>query len=168
MYKKRRVYDGKNISVNIHDIIIEGKRVKREIIDQPGAAAILALDGNNVILIKQNRFPHGYILEIPGGKLEKDEDPKDCAFRELQEETGYKAKRMKHIITIDPNVGYSTLFIHCYVATGLEKVNKIKPIDDEFITVVKMDLQKLLKMIKVGKIRDAKTICAALTYATKI
>ena len=51
--------------------------------------------------------------------------------------------------------------------THKEMINKIKSIDDEFITVVKMDLQKLLKMIKVGKIRDAKTICAALTYATK-
>ena len=130
MYKKKRVYKGKNISVDIHDTIIEGKRIKREIIDQSGAAAVLAFDDNKVVLIRQNRFPHGYVLEIPGGKLEKGEDPKKCAIRELQEETGYKAKTLKHIITIDPNVGYSTLFIHCYVATDLEKINKTKSIDD--------------------------------------
>ena len=64
-------------------------------IEHRGAAAMLAFDEDNkVILVKQHRFPHGFVLEIPAGTLEKGEEPLNCAFRELEEETGYRAKKM--------------------------------------------------------------------------
>ena len=162
------MYDGNAFNVNIHNLKIEGKKVKREIIDQTGAAVILAFDGNDVILIKQNHFPQGKLLEIPGGKIEKGENPKQCAVREFEEETGYQAKKVKHLLTMDPNVGYSTLSIHCFVASEVKKIKKLKPNNEnEFIEVIKMNFKKLLKMIKTGKIIDAKTICAALVYESK-
>ena len=69
---------------------------------------------------------------------------------------------------MDPNIGYSTLSIHCFVASEVKKIKKLKPNNEnEFIEVIKMNFQKLLKMIKTGKIIDAKTICAALVYESK-
>ena len=165
--RKKRVYDGITIGIDVYDLTIEGRKVKREIVKHPGAAAILAFDEKDrIILVRQHRFPHGYILEIPAGTLEKGESAKHCAIREIQEETGYKAKAMKHLITYYPSVGYNTEAIHCFVASGLTRV-KTKLDTDEFITVKKMELSKLLKLIKSGKIIDSKTICAVMIYAAK-
>ena len=162
------MYNGNAFNVNIHNLKIGGKRVKREIIEQFSAGVILAFDGNEVILIKQNHFPQGKLLEIPGGKIEKGENPKQCAIREFEEETGYQAKNVKHLLTLDPNIGYSTLSIHCFVASKVKKIKKLKPNNEnEFIEVIRMNFKKLLKMIKNGKIIDAKTICAALVYESK-
>ena len=162
------MYDGNAFNVNIHNLKIEGKKVKREIIEQFNAGVILAFDGNDVILIKQNHFPLGKLLEIPAGKIKNGEGPKQCASREFEEETGYQAKKVKHLLTMDPNVGYSTLSIHCFVASEVKKIKKLKPNNEnEFIEVIKMNFKKLLKMIKTGKIIDAKTICAALVYESK-
>ncbi len=150
--RKKRVYDGIVIGIDVYDLTVEGRKVKREIIKHPGAAAMLAFDEKNrIILVRQHRYPHGYVLEIPAGTLEKGESPKACALREIQEETGYRAKRMTHLVTYYPSIGYNTEAIHCFVASGLTQVEK-KLDTDEFITVKKIELPKLLKMIKAGKI----------------
>ena len=74
--KKKKIYDGKIIGLDVYNLTIEKRKVRREIIQHPGAAAILAFDeSGKVILVKQHRFPHGYILEIPAGTLEKREKP---------------------------------------------------------------------------------------------
>ena len=165
--RKTTIYVGKNVRLDECSLTIEGRKVRREIIDHPGVAAILAFDEKDrIILVRQHRFPRGYILEIPAGTLEKGESPKRCALREIQEETGYKAKGMTHLITYYPSVGYNTEAIHCFVASGLTRV-KTKLDTDEFITVKKMELPKLIKLIKSGKIIDSKTICAVMVYAAK-
>ena len=165
--RKTTIYVGKNVRLDECSLTIEGRKVRREIIDHPGVAAILAFDEKDkIILVRQHRFPLGYILEIPAGTLEKGESPKRCALREIQEETGYKAKGMTHLITYYPSVGYNTEAIHCFVASGLTRV-KTKLDTDEFITVKKMELSKLIKLIKSGKIIDSKTICAVMVYAAK-
>lgn len=164
--KKRKIYDGKILGLSVYDLKIDGRKVRREMIEHRGAAAMLAFDEDGkIILVKQHRFPHGYVLEIPAGTLEKGEDVKVCAFRELQEETGYKAKKMHHLITYYPSIGYNTEAIHCFVASDLKKVSNLKLDEDEILSVVKMDFKKLLNLIKRGKIQDSKTICAAMTYA---
>ena len=163
---KKKVYDGKNISVNIHNVSFRKKKFKREIIEQKSASAVLAFYGKgNVLLVKQHRFPHGFVFEIPAGTLDKNEKPRVGAIREFIEETGYKPKKLKHLINYYPIIGYNTQKIHCYVAQDIEKVSEMKLEYDEFLTLVKMDFKKLLKMIMSGKIVDSKTICAALTYA---
>ena len=163
--KKKKVYDGKNISVSVFDISVENRKFQREIIEQKSASAVLAFEGTKVILVKQHRFPCGYVLEIPAGTLNKNENPRACAIRELIEETGYKPKKLKRLIDYYPNVGYNTQFIHCYVAQEIEKISEIKLERDEFFIPVKIEFKKLLNMIVSGKIIDSKTICAALTYA---
>lgn len=95
-----RIYTGKVISLKVDTVEIENKGYqKREIVEHPGAVAIVALtDDNKVVLIKQFRKPIEQVIwEIPAGKLEMGENPKDCAIRELKEETGYSAKNIKLI-----------------------------------------------------------------------
>ena len=166
--KKKKIYEGKILGLSVYEGKIEGRKVKREMIEHRGAAAIIAFDEKNkMILVKQYRFPQGYVLEIPAGTLEKKEKPERCAFRELEEETGYRAKKMTPLITYYPSIGYNTEAIHCFVASKLEKITDLKLDDDEILSVVKMDIKKILRMIKSGKIQDSKTICAVLTYAAK-
>jgi len=79
--KKKKIYEGKILGLSVYEGKIEGRKVKREMIEHRGAAAMLAFDEKNkVILVKQHRFPHGYVLEIPAGTLEKREAPIKCAF----------------------------------------------------------------------------------------
>ena len=166
--KKKKIYEGKILGLSVYDGTIEGRKVKREMIEHRGAAAMLAFDEDKkVILVKQHRFPHGYVLEIPAGTLEKGEEPIKCAFRELEEETGYRAKKMTPLLSFYPSIGYNSEIIHCYVASGLKKIVDLKLDDDEILSVEKVDLGKLMRMIKTGKIQDAKTICAVMTFAAK-
>ena len=165
--RKTTIYDGKYVRLDIYNLTIKGIKTRREIVEHPASAAILAFDEKGkIILVRQHRFPRGYVLEIPAGTLDKGESPKRCALREIQEETGYKAKRMTHLITYYPSVGYNTEAIHCFVASGLTS-GKMNLDTDEAITVKKMDLSRLIKMIKSGKIIDSKTICAVMVYAAK-
>ena len=166
--KKKKIYEGKILGLSVYDGTIEGRKVKREMIEHRGAAAMLAFDENKkVILVKQHRFPHGYVLEIPAGTLEKGEEPIKCAFRELEEETGYRAKKMTHLLSFYPSIGYNSEIIHCYVASGLKKIADLKLDEDEIFSVEKVELGKLMTMIKTGKIQDAKTICTVMTFAAK-
>lgn len=169
--KKKNIYDGHIINVRVYEGLLPGhkKKTRREIVEHRGAAAILAFapDGK-VILVKQDRFPRGSTLEIPAGTLEAGEEPLACAKRELEEETGYVAKKMSHIVSFYPSIGYSTEIIHCYVATKTVLAQNGQNLDeDEYITVQKMSWKKLLSMVKTGKIQDSKTICAVLSFAAK-
>jgi len=166
--RKTKIFEGKVLSLSLYDGIIEKRKVRREIIEHRGASAILAIENGKIILVKQHRFPHGYVLEIPAGTMDKGEkDPKKCAFRELKEETGYEAKKMTSLIKYYPSIGYNTELIHCYVATGLKKSSDSKLDDDEILSVVKIDFKKVQRMILSGKITDSKTICAVLAYTIK-
>ena len=152
--KKKKIYEGKIIGLNLYDLTIEKRKVKREIIEHPGAAAMLAFDEKGkIILVKQHRFGHGYILEIPAGTLEKREKPIDTAYREIVEETGYEAKKMTKLISFFPSVGYNTEEIHIFVASGLKKKFELDLDNDEFISVVKMDVKKLIGMIRQEKLQ---------------
>lgn len=164
---KKKIYEGKVLSLSIYTIPINKRKVAREVVEHRGAAAVLAIDKGKILFVKQHRFPHGYVLEIPAGTLEKGEKPRKCAFRELKEETGYEAKSMTSLIKYYPSIGYNTELIHCFVASGLKKSSKLKLDVDEIISVVKINFKKALRMILSGKIVDSKTICAVLTYAMK-
>jgi len=74
---------------------------------------------------------------------------------------------MTPLITYYPSIGYNTEIIHCFVASGLKKIADLNLDEDEILSVVKMDLKKVIRMIKTGKIQDSKTICAVMTYAAK-
>ncbi|MDE1828886.1 MAG: NUDIX hydrolase [Thaumarchaeota archaeon] len=164
---RKKIFQGRVLSLNVYKISIKGRKVTREVIEHPGAAAMLAMEKGKVLLVKQHRFPHGFVLEIPAGTLKKGESTRKCAFRELKEETGYEAKKMTPLVKYYPSIGYNTEIIHCFVASGIKKVSGLELDDDEIISVVKIDFKKVLRMVLSGKITDSKTICAILTYAMK-
>lgn len=164
---RKNIFEGKIFSLSLYTLSVNKRKVTREVIEHQGAAAILAIENDKVLLVKQHRFPHGFVLEIPAGTLSVGETPQHCAFREFKEETGHVAKKMIPLVKYYPSIGYNTEVIHCFVASGIKKVSNLKLDEDEIISVVKIGFKKLVKMIMTGKIVDSKTICAALTYAMK-
>lgn len=165
---RKNVFKGRVLSLSLYTVSVNKRKVTREVIEHPGATAILAIEKGKVLLVRQHRFPHGYVLEIPAGTLEKGEKPLGCAHRELREETGHTAKKMVPLIKYYPSIGYNTEIIHCYLASGLKEAGDLQLDHDEIMSVVKVDFDKVVRMILSGKITDSKTICAVLAYQTKL
>jgi ADP-ribose pyrophosphatase len=165
--KKTKKYKGKNINIALYETKLNGTRISQEIVEQRNVVAVLAIDDDEVILVNEFRYPVGYVLEIPAGTVDKGETPLKCAKRELLEETGYKAKKIEHLIRFFPKLGYNTQIIDCYVATELTKISEPNLDEDELITVKKIKFRKLLNMINNGKIYGSYTICAVMIYAAR-
>ena len=140
-----------------------GNTSYREIVHHNGGAGVVAMTENQEIyMVRQFRYAFSQeLLEIPAGKLEQGENPKEAALRELQEECGLKADKVVDLGPIYPTVGYDTEVIHTYLATGLEEV-EICPDEDEFITMEKWPLCTLVDKIMAGELRDGKTVSALL------
>jgi ADP-ribose pyrophosphatase len=156
------VFNGKLLKLHIDTVRLpNGRETTKEIIEHPGAVAIIPILGNGkVLVVKQYRTAaRRRMMEIPAGTLEADEAPLACAKRELIEETGYAAGRFTRLFSCYLAPGYSSEIIHFFLASQLVKT-KARPTEDEFITVRAMDLDEALKAIERGKIIDAKTISA--------
>ncbi|HJG97374.1 MAG TPA: NUDIX hydrolase [Romboutsia timonensis] len=159
-----RIYTGKVISLKVDTVEIENKGYqKREIVEHQGAVAIVALtDDDKVVLIKQFRKPIEQVIwEIPAGKLEIGETPKECAIRELKEETGYSAKNIKLIHKFFTSSGFSNQKIYIFLATGLTK-GEHKFDEDEIIEKYEIDINEARNMIIKNEIEDAKTAIGIL------
>jgi ADP-ribose pyrophosphatase len=133
------------------------------VLRHPGAVAVVPfLDEDTVILIYQYRHTMGdYIWEIPAGTLNADEDPLDCAGRELLEETGFRAQEIRPIGEIFTAPGYSDERLHLFLAGDLlQDVQNTEP--DEVIHVRRVPFSRALAMIDSGEIRDAKTIAGLM------
>lgn len=162
--KSECVYDGKIMTVCRDEVeISNGRKSFREIVHHSGGVVILALkDTNTALLVKQFRYPFKEtILELPAGKLEKNEDPDLAAKRELEEETGYRAMFWKSLGYIYTSPGYSDEKLYLYLAKDLEFVGE-HPDEGEIIKALEIDLSELKQKIKTGEINDAKTVCAVM------
>lgn len=139
----------------------DGTQAVREYLTHPGAVAILAiLDDGRVLMERQYRYPIAKAcIEIPAGKLEHGEDRLLCAKRELEEETGYSAKRWSFIRRIHPVISYSTEFIDLYLAEDLVS-GKSHLDDEEFLDIFAAPLEQLLEWVEQGEITDVKTTIA--------
>ena len=160
----KTIYDGKILSLKVDTVLLpNGKETTREVVVHPGAVTIAAVtDNQEVIMIKQFRYPAGKILwELPAGKIDAGEDPKDCALRELAEETGFGARETKHISTFYTTPGFSDEIMHVFWAGNLYPDKKI-PDDDEFIDIHKIPLKKAVEMVVSGEITDGKSIAGIL------
>lgn len=164
--KSEKIYEGKVISLKIDTVELPDKKYcKREIVEHPGAAGIVLVnEKNNLVLIKQYRKAiEDYLLEIPAGKIEHKEKPYATAIRELQEETGYTATSLTNLITFYTSPGFANEVIHIFVANEVVK-GEATPDLGEYIEIVEMPLEEALQMIKLGEIKDAKTITGILAY----
>ena len=162
----KNVYDGKIFSVRIEKSRLpSGDVVSKEIVVFPKCVAIIALPSKNkVVLVEEFRYPAGQVLlEIPAGKVRANEKPAQAAQRELEEETGYKASKIEEILRFYMSPGYSTEFMHLFLATNLKHVGQ-RLEKGELIKVKIVDLDEIAEMITNGRIVDAKTIIGIQTY----
>jgi len=141
----------------------------REIVVHPGSVVVLpVLPDGRIVLIRQYRHAAGqYLWELVAGHKEPDEDPIEGAHRELQEETGYTAKRIKKLFEIFPSPGLLGERMDIFLAEGLTK-GQARPEDDERITHKIVTLREAKQWIRSGKIRDSKTIAGVLYYSAFI
>ena len=139
-----------------------GEEAVREYLMHPGAVAVVAiLDDGRVLLERQYRYPIAKAcIEIPAGKLEIGEDHLLCAKRELEEETGYSAKKWSYIRRIHPVISYSTELIDIYLAEDLVP-GKSHLDDEEFLDVFAAPLEQLIGWVEDGEITDVKTTISA-------
>ena len=160
------LFEGKIIKVTLDQARLpDGTIAGREVVYHPGGVGILALDEDEektVTLVRQYRYPMGKVLlEIPAGKLDGDEDPKLAAARELSEETGLEADDITYLGYTLASPGFCDEALHMFLARGLTQ--KKQHLDkDEFLNVVKMPFDELVKQVMDGTITDAKTVSTTL------
>ncbi|MEN3008865.1 NUDIX hydrolase [Pseudothermotoga sp.] len=154
------VFAGKIITVKVDQVELgNGRTSSREVVLHPGAVAVLPLfESGEVVLVKQFRYPIGEeLLEVPAGKLDRDESTDECALRELREETGLLSGKLSYLGFIYTSPGFSSEKIHLYLAEDLMQLEQqLDP--DEILETVKLPLNEAVRMCQEGKINDAKTV----------
>ncbi len=163
--KKNYLYQGKILSLRCDDALLPNNQpCKREIIEHSGGACVLYIEDEKVLLVKQYRYAYGEeIYEIPAGKLEKGEDPKCAAARELEEEAGVKTSELRLLYIMYPTPGYTNEKIYIYQAESGKRI-QAHPDQDEFLSTELIPLSKVKQMLKNGEIKDGKTLVALLEY----
>ena len=143
--------------------LCDGSVVKREVVQHPGGAAILPIDDDGYCYcVRQFRYPfQKELLEVPAGKLEYGEDPRECAVRELSEETGFTADEITYLGEDYTSPGFSTETLHIYLARGLHH-GKSHLDAGEFLSVEKHHVDELAELVMSGDIADGKTVIAVL------
>jgi ADP-ribose pyrophosphatase len=163
----RRVFDGRMIKLRVDTVALpNGSTATREVIEHPGAVAVIAQTGRGeLIMVRQYRHATGEILlEIPAGKRDQGESPLDCARRELEEETGYQARRWQSLFSFFTSPGFSDELLYLMMASDLEP-GTAHTDDEEFIEVATVPVDEALQMVYRGEIRDSKTIIGILVLS---
>jgi ADP-ribose pyrophosphatase len=164
----RRVHDGRVVRLDLEDVRLpNGNVVTLEIVRHPGAAAVVPVDDDGqAVLVRQYRHATGsWLLEVPAGKLDRPgEPPEDCARREVEEETGYRAGSLEPLGWIWTTPGFSDEKIWLFLARDLTRTRAaLEP--DEVLTVTRLPLEEAARMALEGEIQDAKSVCALLRAA---
>ena len=169
------VYEGSLFRVR-HDKLIEpgGKHSERDVIRHNGSVVILALDSSkskkDPWVVIEHQYRHAanqFLWEVPAGKLDEGEDALTGAQRELEEETGYGAKKWKPLVEYYASPGFLGESMMVFVAEGLIP-GDAHPEEDEQIEFRLVRLSDLLKMIDKGAIKDGKTLTSVLLYARQL
>lgn len=168
----RRVYSGRIVNLDIDTVKFpDGSVGEIEMIRHSGASAVVPFlsdpngDDPQILLLKQYRYAAlEEIYEVPAGRLDPGEDPRDCAIRELAEETGCTAESVEFLTTMYTTPGFTDEKIHVFMATGLTH-GQTEHEADEFITLETVTLSNALELIQKGVIKDGKTIVAVLFAA---
>ena len=162
------IYEGKAFGVR-RDELIEptGVRAVREVVTHPGSVVVLpVLPDGRIVLVRQYRHAtRQYLWELVAGRMEKGENPKNGAARELIEETGYRAKEIAVFLDVFPTPGFLEERMYILLAEGLT-LGEAQPEEDEKIVVAAYTRSELEQMMRTGKLRDSKTIAGLLYYFT--
>ena len=160
----RMVFDGKIVRIRVDTVgLPSGREAVREVVEHQAAVVVVPIDQeDNILLVRQYRYPVGEsLLEAPAGGVEDAETPEACAQREIREEVGYGARDLRPLAGFWLAPGYSTEFMHAFVARDLAP-DRLEPDDDENILVERVPMSRVPDLIHSGEIRDAKTIAALL------
>jgi len=170
------VYQGPLFRV-LHDKLLEpgGKPSERDVIRHNGSVVILAVDKSkknkkDPWIVMEHQYRHAakqYLWELPAGKLEPGEDPLAGAKRELEEETGYRAKKWNPLVEYYGSPGFLGESMKVFLAEGL-LAGDAHPEDDEDIEFRLVKLSEIVEMIEKGAIKDGKTLCSVLLYARRL
>jgi ADP-ribose pyrophosphatase len=155
------VYRGRVISLQVDTVRLpNGKTSEREIVRHPGAVAVLALRGDRMLAVEQYRKALEKVqLEIPAGKLDPAEEPREAALRELEEETGCRARSLQHVWSFSTSPGFADEVLHLFFTDDLEP-GEVRLDEDEFLTCSELTLEEAENAIREGRICDAKTLLA--------
>ena len=160
----QQIYDGRILKLRLDTVRLPSGRVsKREIVEHDDSIAIVAIDGDdNVLLVKQFRKAvEKEVLEIPAGGIEPGEEPVAAVKRELREETGFLPQRVERIGGFYSAPGYSSEFLHLFIASDLTP-EKLQAEDTESIKVERVPVSQILELIRTGAISDAKSVAGLL------
>jgi ADP-ribose pyrophosphatase len=168
-----RLYSGRIVNLDLDTVRFPDESIGQlEMLRHPGAAAVVPfLDSPGgadprVVLIRQFRHAaDGYIWEVPAGRLDSGEPPEVCAARELEEETGMRARRLERLTTIYTTPGFTDERIHLFLADGLDPGAEHREAD-EFMELHTRRWSEVLGMIEQGEIVDGKTLVSLLFVQT--
>ncbi len=161
---KKTVWKGRAVDFRVDTVRLpNGKTATREYMDHPGAVGVVPfLDERTVVMVRQYRHPVREVtLELPAGKLDRGESPLSCVRRELDEETGYKARRIAPLLRYWPTPAFANEVLHMYVAEGLTP-GRMHTDDDEFLRCVTVPFERAVAMALDGRIKDSKTVIGLL------
>jgi ADP-ribose pyrophosphatase len=164
-----RLYTGRIVNLDLDTVRFpDGSSGRLEMLRHPGASAVVPfLDDPReadprVLLIRQFRHAaDGFIWEVPAGRLDPGETPEDCARRELEEETGMRARAVEPLTTIYTTPGFTDERIHLFLAHGLEGGTHRREAD-EFMELHPLRWSAVVELVGSGEVRDAKTLTSLL------
>ena len=167
--KRELRYEGAILKIYEDTVVANGHEAHWDFIHHDGAAAVLPVaDDGKILMVRQYRNALDRdTLEIPAGKLDEPDEPKiECAYRELEEETGYRTENMEYLMSVNTTVAFCDEAIDIFVARNLIP-SKQHLDEEEVIDVEAWELKDLLELIYSGKMTDAKTVAAITAYAVK-
>lgn len=162
-------YTGAILKIYEDTVIANGHEARWDFIHHDGAAAVVPVtDDGKLLMVRQFRNAlNRETLEIPAGKLDDPNEPKiECAYRELEEETGYRCENLEYLMSMNTTVAFCDEAIDIFVARNLIPSHQHLD-EDEVIYVEEWSIADLEELIYSGKMTDAKTVAAILAYARK-
>lgn len=169
--ESNKIFSGRVFDIKVDNIVYDsGNEDVREVIIHNGGAVVVPItDQGNIILVKQYRYPFNeFMLELPAGKLELGEDPRNCASRELTEETGFSSENINLLGRVYTSPGFCTEILYIYSANNLQLGDHNRDEGEQGMKVCQMSLDEVNDLISDGKIVDAKTISGIYYYSLKL
>lgn len=165
--KRELKYEGAIVKIYSDTVAIPNGHVAQwDFIHHDGAAAVVPVrEDGKILMVRQYRNAlDRATLEIPAGKVDRADEPKiECAYRELEEETGYRCEKLEYLISVNTTVALCDELIEIYVARNLKPSHQ-RLDEDEYVDVEAYELDELCRMIYAGELRDSKTVAAILAY----
>lgn len=164
LLSSKRVFKGKIVGLRVDAVELpNGLKAVREVVEHRPAVVVVPIDAEgNLLLVRQFRYPVGRdVLEAPAGTVEEGEAPEECAVRELQEEIGFASGDLRELGGFWSSPGFTDEYMYAYVARELVP-SRLEGDPDEDIEVERLSVPEVMRAIREGDIRDAKTIASVL------